>query len=371
MAADLISSIYAHALIPSAMPLLMARLGQLFGAHSSFMFTSHSAVEPEAILLGQNMDPGHVDGFRHYWHQEDVWAQEAGRRGMMRRNVVVRGSELVPLGDLQRSRFYNEFGRDCGMGSMLGSVLFDGRESGDLPFTNLCWYRAAGHEDFEADATRRLRRLLPHLQRAVHTAREVNALRNEVAVERLAAGMPGVAWLLLDGAGRILRSNALAATALTRDNQLFNTVGNRLLRLGERSAPPLAEALSFCSSSGVVQRMLVCTAGQQLIKGTLTRLPAEAPTALGQFAQPRLLLMLHLPRDDSREIVALAAELYGYTQAEQDVLQLLLEGLSVEQIALRRSSSVSTIRTQVQGLLAKGGCARQVDLISKLSRLAG
>src|SRR4051812_25423704 len=112
MEASLVADIYADILGKEQVPELMGKIGATFGAQSSFMFSSHSETAPEAMLVAQNMCPAAVDGFRSYWHQEDVWAGAAARRGMMRRDVVVRGTDLVPQRDYERTRFYNEFARE-------------------------------------------------------------------------------------------------------------------------------------------------------------------------------------------------------------------------------------------------------------------
>jgi DNA-binding CsgD family transcriptional regulator len=61
--------------------------------------------------------------------------------------------------------------------------------------------------------------------------------------------------------------------------------------------------------------------------------------------------------------------LYNLTRAEADIANLLLEGLSLEQISEQRLVSLDTVRSQVKTLLAKTGSSRQSTLIKKLSAL--
>lgn len=64
-----------------------------------------------------------------------------------------------------------------------------------------------------------------------------------------------------------------------------------------------------------------------------------------------------------------AQVLFNLTDAESEVLRLLLDDLSVEEIATRRNSAIATVRTQVKAILQKTRKHRQIDLL-QLRRLA-
>lgn len=366
------ADIYASALVPGRMPALMEKVGRLFDANSSFMFTSHSEQHPEAILLSQNLCPRMVDGFREYWNTEDVWALAAARKGMMRRNVVVTGTELVPMAELQRSRFYNEFGRDCGMGSMLGSVLFDGGENdaAGIPFTNLCWYRPHGRDDFGREQVRRLRHLLPHFQEAVRIEHRLRLLHLQATVGLASSGAVGIASVLMDATGRIVEMNAAAGAIARSGAALLQTSGGRLKAIGRKSSPTMAEALMYCKATGRAVSLLAQSGDRyRIIKASLVGLPPQADTLAGVHDQPRYLLLLELPSDTQRETIECAARLFGFTLAEQEIVVGLMDGLCAEQIAAMRDISMNTVRTQLRSVLAKTQLTRQVDLVRMLARL--
>jgi DNA-binding CsgD family transcriptional regulator len=50
------------------------------------------------------------------------------------------------------------------------------------------------------------------------------------------------------------------------------------------------------------------------------------------------------------------------------VLRLLIAGASTRDIALRRQTSVHTVRSQINSILGKTGCASKLELIGKLHR---
>lgn len=60
------------------------------------------------------------------------------------------------------------------------------------------------------------------------------------------------------------------------------------------------------------------------------------------------------------------ARRFGLTGAEADVLNELSSGASAKEVAERRKVQVSTVRTQIRGLLEKTGSRRQANLVRLL-----
>lgn len=73
---------------------------------------------------------------------------------------------------------------------------------------------------------------------------------------------------------------------------------------------------------------------------------------------------------EGHEVQARRAQvLFDLTDAECEVLRLLLDDLDVDEIAARRASAVATVRTQIKAILNKTGSHRQRDLL-RFRRLA-
>lgn len=367
---NIVQQIYADALVPGRMPHMMEFVGKLFRAESSFLFTSHSASDPGDTLIGQNISPDDVAGFGSYWSQFDIWAEGAARRQMMKKNVVVTGSQLVSQRELEQSRFYNEFGRGAGLGKMLGSVLFDGRSSDDVPFTNLCWYRTASRDDFNDTDCRRLRRLLPHLQLALQSQRRVRRLHLQQQIADTVGTTQSAAWLLLDDDARIVDANERGALMAQESDALIRTCNGRVTGLGMSSFPPFEDLFACARTTRCGAEFLVRSRRPPLlVKGTLVPLPQELPTLAGSFYQRRYLLILDLPRTDHAEVKNRVAKLYALTAAEADVLGLLLTGLDAGQIANQRGARLSTVRSQLRAILEKTGCVRQIEVVQLIQGL--
>ncbi len=370
-AESLVPAIYAAAMEPGQWPALIGRVGELFGAQSSFLFTSHSETNPDALHLTHNLDPQMAADFNSTWHSEDPFALAAARRGCMTRNTVVVGVELVPREVLLRTPYYNEYSRGYGMEALLGAVLFDETEGLGIPFTNLCWYREPGQPEFQLEDKRLLRGLLPHFQQALELQHRMHGLRTEGALATHGTNALGTASLLLDGQGRVLQANAAGQALIDNHPNLLRFAGGRLRGLGLRCAPTFEEAFRACRN-GIPLRLLVqWQSPGTLIYATLVALPLETQTHVGGFEQERFLLLLELPRDDAAFVVDRAGELFGLTPAEQRVVLRLLDGMAAEDIAQALGISLNTVRTQVRSVLAKTGLTRQVDLVRLLSRLRG
>ncbi|MEM7099320.1 MAG: LuxR C-terminal-related transcriptional regulator [Pseudomonadota bacterium] len=58
---------------------------------------------------------------------------------------------------------------------------------------------------------------------------------------------------------------------------------------------------------------------------------------------------------------------FGYTEAEKEIVLLLLKGLSIQEIAVVRHRSVHTIRTQVKSILNKTNVSSQRELVVRLA----
>ncbi|WP_373989276.1 helix-turn-helix transcriptional regulator [Duganella sp. BuS-21] len=367
MSDELVTSIYSAAMKPGHWVKMMGELGTHFGADSSFMFTSHSELHPDAILLGHNIASAMVQGFREYWCDEDIWAAEARRRGLMKQDTVLIGSELVPNDVLRRSRYYNEFSRHFGQDGMLGAVLFDGTGDSGIPFTNLCWYRPPGNDDFKKNHKQQLVSLLGHLQQALKIQYKLKALDLQAS---FAQPNTETATLLLNAKCRIIDGNAQAQALLNANNSLLRTANGYLRGIGARSAPTIDEATLACIKSQQPVHILIQTVEIALLRGLLLPLPVEEESYGGWHDDRYYLLMLDLPKDNVEEIIERAAALFGLSGAEQRLAASLVKGLTLEQIGELRSISQNTVRTQVRSLLMKTGFTRQIDLVRTFSRLA-
>ena len=357
----MLSGVYDAALHPSQWGDALGRIASHIDASSAFLFSSHSHTEPEAFVHVHNQPAEMLHGFGSYWHTQDEWALAARRTGQMRRGTWVVGSELLPPERLVKTAFFNEFCKPHGIESLVGGVLFDGSEADRMPFTNVSWYRPPGALPFQGAEKERLKKLVPHLQRALRIQRNVRSLVDERVDKAL--GATRVASLVLDRQGRLHHHNQLAASFLRSLPDGCVRFG-QLRGIGASCSPSVPEALAACSASNPV-RIVALLPGSppQVIGGTLMQLPSEEVPSLGVHGPERFLFLIELPRTDGHGAAAAVAELFGLSAAEVRVLGGLLEGSSPAEIATASGTAVATVRSQIKSLFIKTNTSAQTELL--------
>ena len=357
----MLASIYEAALEPGQWPVALQHVGAQISASSAFLFSSHSATEPEAFVHVHNHAPEMPKDFGEYWHTQDEWANAARRTGIMRSGTWVVGPELVPVDQLRKTAFFNDFCKPNDIEGLVGGVLFDGTEADGMPFTNVCWYRPPGTESFGTLEKEHLKGLVPHLQRALRIQRSIRALADDRVHKAL--GALRVASLVLDRKGCVHQRNQAAATLL--ESLPAGCVRFGQLRLiGEKCSPSLPEALAACSPANPVRIVAVLPGGRpQLVEATLMQLPSEGASPLGHREDERFLLLVELPRTDGYGAAAAVAGLFGLSPAEVRVLGRLLEGATPAEISAASGTTMNTVRTQIGNLLQKTNTTRQTELL--------
>ncbi|TGN42439.1 LuxR family transcriptional regulator, partial [Paracoccus liaowanqingii] len=61
--------------------------------------------------------------------------------------------------------------------------------------------------------------------------------------------------------------------------------------------------------------------------------------------------------------------LHHLSAAETSIVQALVDGLKIEQIAQARGTSPDTVRTQLKSIFAKTGCSRQSDVVRHVAAM--
>lgn len=166
--------------------------------------------------------------------------------------------------------------------------------------------------------------------------------------------------LLLEPCGRLLFANRPAREALAAGD-LLRIDGGRLMLHGAAAQHALVTALANAAAG---ESRLLCVGG-----GVPTTKLALAPWDRGRDGTPVLLGTLQTgERSDWPALRAFARERH-LTASEAVVLQMLVLGDQPHQIAARRGSSESTVRTQIKALLEKTGTHSMRELVVEVLHL--
>ena len=354
------------AIEPSQFAPLLAMLSDILHANGAALFTPALDPEGRQLAVGHAAAGDALPGYAHTWAAHDAWLHELLLRPVpFEPGHCLLGEELLPLAQLKRTPFYNDFLRQHDLQSVASLVIADGVD-GPSPHTHLSLFRPADAPAFGAREQQALQALWPMLRRAVDTywvlrkAREFDRLA-ESAMDAL----PQPTWLLREDA-TIEYANA-AAQALASTGDWVRAAGARLQALGDADAGALHEALGDAAQG--LGRTMACAHvqgnhGQRALLRVAPLPPSSAFAAAWPFA--RVLLALELsPTEDGARSSRLQRIAQGYrlTPAESRVLQRIVDGKSVKLIAEELRVSQATVRTHVQALLGKTACRRQLDLV--------
>ncbi len=230
----------------------------------------------------------------------------------------------------------------------------------------LFFYRRADQGPFGLEHMRLLSYLDSHLRRLAQLHAELHKLRaNRQEVADILDRQP-TAFITVDRQARVRTVNRLASRlllehdGLSLSNGFIETIGldiTRQLRLLVTLAcapAPAGRENSIRLPRRDDKSGLVCIVS-----------PGKAgidspPYAILAIADP-----LISPPMTGRHLI----DLYGLTSAEARLACDLVDGKSVETIAMERAVAVSTVRTQLSATLKKCGVERQVDLVRLLCHL--
>jgi DNA-binding CsgD family transcriptional regulator/GAF domain-containing protein len=338
----------------------LGALGTTVRAVIPAIFLHDRPTDPATLAVTVGMDPTWGAAYDSYYIKHDlrrrkIWTLPPGEAFV--------GSALVPDGELLRSEFYNDFLRPQGFFHILGAVPL----KTDDAFGVLRVIRPRSAPAFGRDEVELVRRLVPHLARALGLARQLavaEARRNEL-VEAL-DWFP-TAVLLLDRRGRVVAANRSAEDLLAAGD------GLRIDRDGLR-AVAAADTLAL-------RQMLAATAdptaqGSARSDGTLSiarpsprrplnLLVAPLRTPIAPDARARAQVAVFVT-DPDRVAIAPVGRLQHYlgiTRAEADLVLLLAQGHRLEEAADQLGVTVNTARTQLKRALAKTGTGRQAELV--------
>ncbi|CAN7520159.1 helix-turn-helix transcriptional regulator [Phenylobacterium sp. LjRoot219] len=179
----------------------------------------------------------------------------------------------------------------------------------------------------------------------------------------------GAAAFICDGAGRVSAMTAEAERLVAQGAHLV--LKDKVLRPAHAPHGPDFSAALLRAAD----RMLPAAAPTEL----LLRSPDDGALVVCQVASlpvnefafgfdAAVMVVVRTPRDPTK-LTPLLQGGYGLTTAEAGIALGLAQGLSLEEIAQERATSLWTVRTQLRAACAKLGVSRQAELVAKLGQL--
>lgn len=281
---------------------------------------------------------------------------------------LVRSDEIAPLGELQRTAFFDEVLRPQGIGH---SAMLPLAARGDFGAGfNIC--RGERQGPFEADDLAFFSKIYPHLRRALLLGFRLDgykALQRAAfqVLDRLSAGI-----VLLDRAGRVGYAND-AANAMAADGGPL-----RLRNIGITTAS--------ASHAPHFERLIQAALGAMPLATMSLPHPQDGRlfTVLASSIRSRdvdrfnesgvhdaaAMLIITDPLRPFDIPIDWIIQAYGVTRAEAKVALAATSGASISEIAQRLNVSPNTVKTHLRSVFAKTGVSGQGELAKLVTSLA-
>ena len=280
-------------------------------------------------------------------------------------------SEMNPgavLGD-ERNRFHEEWHRPQGLvDSAAVGLAKDSQSLATLSFARHQRCGPIGEPEREG-----LRRLAPHLRRAITISRLLDAQTVATATFQAVFEVLPTPVLVTDGQLRVLYANAPARALLDRRDPL---------RLGDgrlaANLPAATQALTTAVAMGAVgeaalerRGMAIPLRGEDGIARALHVLPLS-----GGVLRPGLVneavaaIFVSSTSAAPAPVASLVADLFGLSAKEAEVFALIAQGLAPNEAAARMGIGVATVRTHLSRVFEKSGARRQADLVRLAASLS-
>ena len=357
MDSELIDRIYECSFVPEFWPGVLEELSRIATARAGFLFLSNadihhftSSSEIGMTALGPFVASGWVARSERFSRLMGL-----SHSGFASDEVIYSEEEKVT------DPFYRDILFPRGLGHAAGTTI--PLPTGDRFAISLEREHARG--PVEPAAIDRLDELRPHIARSALMTARLQLERARATAEALArVRLPA---LVLDHNGKVLAANHLIEAlsghiqwrALDRVS-LKDRAADQLLR-------DAIASIDREDGTGVRSFPVRDINTDEAMVAHVVPVRLSARDIFVRCAAVLVLTPVVLPAAPSVELVQ---SLFDLTPAEARVARGLASGKTVEDIALDGNISPNTIRTHIRGVLAKTGCARQVDVVALLAGIS-
>lgn len=305
-------------------------------------------------------DPAEIDRYFRHYSSVNPWVPK--QIPELPVPNVLDAESFLPISELKRTEFYNDWGRRNDVVHTIGVNLRVA--NGKLLYLSLNRGEKAG--PYSADVTDLLTALVPHLERA---ARIHETLRRRDGLRHPLDAM-AVAVLLLDDTGRVLEMSERAHTLIRqRDGLALDSRLNLQATVREADRELRTFLCKVLHAPGPRPSMVRIPRGDDRPDFHLLALRHQQQDIFGSSASISVYVLE--PRRSAESAIQSAAELYGLTPAEVRLLHTLLGGETLRSAADKLGVAQSTARSQLRGIFHKTGTHRQSEVIGLFSVLAG
>ncbi len=298
---------------------------------------------------------------------EHPWFERGASRLLLEGMADDRG--LMDESELRDTRYYAEFMHDAGIGHGMALRMY-AQGPNDLAMLTINRDWQTGY--FDEHECELARSLLPHLCNAYALQQRLGWLHHEsrnfhAALDQLTDGV-----LLLNAEGQLQFCNS-TARQMEADRLFARHPDGRLRLCWPADEQRLRRTLpQLCASIGSRPLIQQLHGRDGALAGTLKFCPAGM-VAGTHWSQYDTRVIAFVKTVASGSTASLGEELqrqWGFTSAEAQLAQWLMQGLSLSEAAEHGGVTINTVRTQLRSLFDKTQTRRQSELMRVLLRLS-
>jgi DNA-binding CsgD family transcriptional regulator len=274
---------------------------------------------------------------------------------------------MVSDRDLERSEFYQTLMRPLGL--WRAAIVNVHRDESVL--APMGFLRTRKERPFGEPELLDLRRLAPHLNRALRVSLRLRELETRAESCAQMADRALVALVLTDATGRIAETNGLARAILAERDGLVIRDGVLRVARNEEGAE-LARLIREAAGSRVMPMSGVMRVSRPSLRRPLPLVVAPTRNAASPFGRSHAVCVSFADPERAPEAdAALLARLYGLTPREARVAVSLLQGRSPAEAAAELAMTENTVRTHIRHAFEKTGVERLSDFVRLLMQGPG
>lgn len=353
---DAVAMLYEAAAVPEVWPTAIARLAQIAGCTGGLLFahsnqgTNWVACKEFAPVFERFMEQGWMN-------------RNARMAGLLAHGGTgfVTDHDLFQDEALADTAMYRDFLYPEGYG--WGTATHVRSSSGDnIVFTLERKFDLGPVARREVEVLDSIR---PHLARAAVLASKLQMQRAQASLDSFErAGSPAA---LVGARGNVMATNPGFETLL---KQVLIRAWDRIALDDERANALLQKALSELALDRLGDIRSIPIPRKDDSPAFIIHVLPIRRQALDIFSRAQAMLVVTVSGRALRIEASLLCELYDLTRGEAAVATRILDGRSINEIAVERRVSRETVRSQVKNVLAKTGCQSQADFIRRLAPLA-
>lgn len=354
---ELIADLYEKAVNPDGWNAFSGLVGTAADIENvAVWITDHGAMSE--ISLPDNWRPL-AESYRQYYSTIDPWAKSLAAAPL---ETPMLGYEHLREDELVRTEFYNDWARHGGMFRPLGVKMRLAPNvhvtiGSDLPYAK---------KRFEGADKGRLRGVLFYVKHALQLRRRV--LGSGRGAKSGAAAMDAYAFgaVVCDMDSRVAYANAAARDEVVSGTGIAFLAGNRISGMSRHDAEPLARLVRETALGG--PGGVIWLADRQGRPGLLALIsPLPRSDADGHPCQ--VLISLRRLAGNASFTKATLVSAFRLSPTQAEIAMALYEGVSVEEIAIRRNVKMTTMRTHLAEILLRTDTENLRDLIRLLATI--